>query len=425
MRNNILKWFDVYFRPQMFLMLILGFSSGMPLALSGSTLAAWLVGDGIEITYIGLFALIGIPYALKFLWSPIMDRFVPPFLGRRRGWMLITQLATIAAIFILSFLEPATSLFWIAITAVAIAFFSASQDIVLDAYRTERLAEEERGAGSAVWIMGYRMAMLIGGAFALVLSDIRPWGEIYRLMGLLMGVGCLATLLCKEPGVGEREDHRYTPPKSFAEAVVLPLRDLFSRRGIGELAIFITIYKIGDIAAAQMTTPYILKHIGFSNSELGYIYKGFGMVATILGTIIGGALLSRWRLQSALLFFGALQGLSTLAFIILEYTGRDLSALALVIGIENIAGGMGTTAYIALLMALCNTRFTATQYALLSSLMAFSRQITGAPTGYLVNFLGWELFFIFCALLALPSILMLKRFNKWEVVASSPPPSPR
>lgn len=395
----------------MLLLLTLGFSSGMPLALSGATLSAWLVHDGVDIANIGLFALLGIPYALKFIWAPFLDRFVPPFLGRRRGWMIILQLSTIILVLILSDLEPALSLMAVATTTFLLAFFSASLDVVLDAYRTEVLSESERGAGSAVWIMGYRLAIIVGGAFALVLSEAMSWGDIYKLMALLMGIGCVATLCCQEPT--DKNGEKYKPPQNIEEALFLPFRDFLARKGFWEIIIFVTIYKVGDICAAQMTTPYILRHIGFSYSELGYVYKGLGMFATIIGTFIGGALLTRWKLQTALLYFGILQGISTISFIILEYTGRNLAALMLVIGVENITGGMGTAAYIALLMGLCNTRFTATQYALLSSLMALTRHIAGAPTGYIVGFIGWEWFFIFCALLSLPGIVMLRRFNIW------------
>ena len=409
-----LSLFKIYLNQRMFLMLVLGFSSGMPLALTGSTLSAWMVAEGVDLKTIGVFALVGLPYAFKFAWSPLMDRFVPPFFGRRRGWILITQLALILAISLLGFFNPASQPLLTAFLALGIAFFSASQDIVLDAYRTELLPPHERGAGAGVWIMGYRVAILVSGAAALILSDHLPWRLVYVLMGLFMSVGCVATLLAPEPSAAT-SDRRVAPPKTLTEAVVSPFREFFSRPGALEILLFIILYKIGDVAAAQMTTPYILSHIGFSRTELGTIFKGFGMVATIVGTLIGGAFMSHWSMKRSLVVFGILQGISTFVFILLEFTGRELWALALVIGVENFCGGMGTAAYVALMMSLCNTKFTATQYALLSSLMAVSRYITGAPTGYLAASAGWIWFFTICTAAAIPALLLLLRYDRWGV----------
>jgi PAT family beta-lactamase induction signal transducer AmpG len=303
----------------------------------------------------------------------------------------------------------------IATTAVALAFFSASQDIVLDAYRTEYLKPEERGAGAGVWIMGYRIAILVSGAVALILSDYLSWKMVYIIMGLTMSIGCIATLLSPEPLKLNPGIERIEPPKSLNDAIVLPFVEFFKRPGALEILVFIILYKLGDVAASQMTTPYILKYIGFSRTELGAIYKGFGMAATIAGTLVGGAIMTKWTMRMSLFIFGVLQGVSTLIFIILEFTGRQVWALSLVIGVENFSGGMGTAAYTALLMGLCNRKFTATQYALLSSLMAVSRYITGAPTGYLVDAVGWVMFFVICTALALPGLLLLVRYNSWAV----------
>ena len=409
----IFPLFRIYFTKKMLLMLVLGFASGMPLALTSSTLAAWMVTEGVDIKTIGIFSLVGLPYAFKFLWSPLLDRFLPPFLGRRRGWMLITQGALIATIATLGFFSPASQPLIVAFWAVALAFFSASQDIVLDAYRTEYLAPEERGAGAGIWIMGYRLAILVSGALALIMSDHISWRSVYVIMGLVMLVGVAATFLCPDPEAGRPLRHGAAPPQSLQEAVVQPFVEFFKRPGAVEILLFVIIYKLGDVAAAQMTTPYILQHIGFSRTELGTIFKGFGMAATILGGIVGGALMTKWDLRRSLLVFGILQGVSTISFVLLEFTGRQLWALSTVIGIENICGGMGTAAYTALLMGLCNTRFTATQYALLSSLMAVSRYVTGAPTGFLVVAVGWIWFFVICTALAAPGLLLLIRYRKW------------
>lgn len=415
MKNNLPALFKIYLSKKMLIMLVLGFASGIPLALTGSTLSAWMVSEGVDIRTIGLFSLVGLPYAFKFLWSPVMDRFVPPFLGRRRGWMIMTQLVLVFSIAMLGFLNPASQLTMIAFLAVSVAFFSASQDIVLDAYRTEALDAEERGAGAGVWIMGYRIAILISGAAALILSDYLSWRGVYMIMGAAMIIGCVTTLLCPEPSRSAMDGHAIEPPKSLKEAVVSPFVEFLRRPGAIEILLFVVLYKIGDVAAAQMTTPYILKHIGFSRTELGTIFKGFGMVATVTGSLAGGALMARWSLKRSLFVFGVLQGVSTISFILLEFTGRQIWALSLVIGVENFCGGLGTAAYTALLMGLCNTKFTATQYALLSSLMAVSRYVTGAPTGYLADAAGWVPFFTICTLLALPALLLLLRYDRWAV----------
>jgi len=413
MKNNPTTLFRIYLTKKMLLMLVLGFASGMPLALTSSTLAAWMVTAGVDIKTIGIFSLVGLPYAFKFLWSPLLDRYVPPFLGRRRGWMLITQLMLIVTIVTMGFFHPASQPLLVALWAVALAFFSASQDIVLDAYRTEYLAPEERGAGAGIWIMGYRLAILVSGALALIMSDHISWRSVYVIMGLVMSGGVIATFLCPDPAAGRPHRKEAAPPRSLREAVISPFVEFFRRPGAWEILLFVILYKLGDVAAAQMTTPYILQHIGFSRTELGTIFKGFGMAATILGGIIGGALMSKWDLRRSLLLFGILQGVSTISFVLLEFTGRQLWALSLVIGVENICGGMGTAAYTALFMGLCNTRFTATQYALLSSLMAVSRYITGAPTGFLVAAVGWVWFFIICTALAIPGLLLLIRYRNW------------
>ena len=414
-KQNPFSLFKIYLSGKMPLMFVLGFASGLPLALTGSTLSAWMVKEGMDIKTIGLFSLVGLPYAFKFLWSPLMDRFVPPFMGRRRGWMIITQLALIIIISTMGFFNPASTPLLIAAVALSLAFFSASQDIVLDAYRTEYLKPEERGAGVGVWIMGYRIAILISGGLALILSDYVSWKMVYIIMGLFMIIGCIATIVAPEPLKTNPAHEKIEPPKSLYEAAILPFMEFLRRPGAFEVLLFIILYKLGDIAAAQMTTPYILGYIGFSGTELGTVYKGFGMAATIAGALMGGAIMSGWPLKRSLFVFGVFQGISTLIFAILEFTGREIWALAVVIGTENFCGGMGTSAYTAFLMGLCNKKFTATQYALLSSLMAVGRYVTGAPTGYLADSVGWVMFFVICTALALPGLLLLLRYNKWAV----------
>jgi MFS transporter, PAT family, beta-lactamase induction signal transducer AmpG len=415
MIKKLVGLFNIYFNRKMLLMLMLGFSSGMPFSLTGATLSAWMVTEKVDIRVIGIFSLVGLPYALKFLWSPLMDRFVPRFLGRRRGWMFITQIILIVLIAAMGFFNPGSQLLMIATIAVGVAFFSASQDIVLDAYRTEFLKPEERGAGSGIWIMGWRLGFLISSAVALILSDLISWRMVYVLMGVLMTIGCLTTLLAPEPLKTDISGKNIEPPKSLSEAVVFPFVEFFRRKGAIEILLFVILYKFGDVAAFQMATPYILDHIGYSRTELGTIQKGFGMIATIVGGLVGGAIMSTWSLKRSLFIFGVLQGISILLMLLLEYTGPQIWSLCIVIGAENFTGGMGTAAYTALLMGLCNKKFTATQYALLSSLMAASRYITGAPTGFLVAAVGWTPFFVVCTVAAVPGLLLLWRYDKWGI----------
>lgn len=405
----------IYLNRRMLLMLIFGFSSGIPLAVTGTTLAAYLVSNGVGLSTIGLFALTGLPYAGKFLWSPLMDRFSLPFLGRRRGWILATQMALVILIMLLGHFDPRTAPASTAMIAFLIAFFSASQDIALDAYRTEYLQPDERGPGAGVWITGYRLALIVGSAAALILSDHFPWYTVFYLMGLTILPVTIATLLAPDPLTDRMGAYR---PRSLTEAVIMPFSELLARRGAVEILLFVILYKLGDVAAAQMTPPYILHHLSFSRTELGVVLKGFGMVATIVGGLMGGALMHYWSLRRALFIFGLLQGLSTVFFIFLDFTGSKLLVLSFVVAFENFTGGMGTTAYMALLMTLCNTRFTATQYAFLSSLMALSRYIFGAPTGFLVAHTGWPWFYTLCGLAALPALVLLLRFHRWQIEVS-------
>ncbi|HOJ51605.1 MAG TPA: MFS transporter [Syntrophales bacterium] len=402
----------IYLNRRLFLMLILGFSSGLPLTLTGTTLAAWLVSYGVDLPTIGLFALTGLPYAGKFLWSPFMDRLALPFLGRRRGWILILQLALFISISAMGFLNPARLTGLTAFFTITIAFLSASQDIALDAYRTEYLSPEERGPGAAVWITGYRLAILVGGALGLILSDYLPWPKVFFLLAMTLLPCAIAVLLAPNTPADNSFPSQKEP---LTKSLTLPFCDLLARRGAIEVLLFVVLYKIGDVAAAQMTTPYLLGHLTYTRTELGMILKGFGMIATIAGGIVGGCLLNYLTLPRSLFLFGVFQGLSTFTFLFLEFTGRSIWALSLVIGLENFTGGMGTAAYMTLLMSLCNTKFTATQYAFLSSLMAISRYLVGAPTGFLVASVGWIWFFTICTVACIPALILLRRFRRWQI----------
>ncbi len=384
------------------LLLALGFASGLPLALTAGTLQAWLAAENVDIVAIGWFALVGQPYTYKFLWAPFMDRYVPPFLGRRRGWLLITQLALAAAIVFMGTLTPADSTWLLGATALAVAFLSASQDIVFDALRTDWLEREERGAGAAVSVLGYRLAMLVSGAGALILADQwLGWSATYWLMAALMAVGMIATWLVVEP------EPKSPAPRTLDEAVVKPFAEFFSRRGAVALLLLVVLYKLGDAFAGNLTTTFLLRGPGFSLTEVGAFNKGFGLAATIIGALAGGALMAKMRLYRALMLFGALQAITNLGFMLLAGAGKSYPLMVAVVGMENLCGGMGTAAYVALLMALCDRRFSATQYALLSALSAVGRVYVGPAAGYLVAGFGWELFFLFTFLIALPGLALL------------------
>ena len=391
--------------------LLLGFSSGLPLALTGATLQAWMTVDGVDLSTIGLFTLVGIPYTWKFLWSPVMDRFVPPFLGRRRGWLLVTQLALVAGIAGMAALSPRTQLGPLAALAVFVAFASASQDIVVDAYRTDIAPAEERGLAGALSVVGYRIAMLVSGALALVLVagsswiEALGWPRTYVTMAALMGVGIAATFWAREPRSS------VPAPRTLREAVVEPLHEFFSRPGAGWLLLLLVLYKLGDAFAGSLTTAFLLRGAGFSLEEVGYVNKAMGLGATIVGVLLGGTLMVRLGLFRSLMAFGVLQAVSNLAFMALAASGRSYPLMVFAVGFENLAGGMGTAAFVALLMALCDHRYTATQYALLSALATFGRVYVGPAAGYATDphdlALPWSTFFLLTFIIALPGLALL------------------
>ena len=401
------QWLEVYRNRRVLMLLGLGFSSGLPLALTGATLQAWMASEQVDLRVIGIFSLVGLPYTLKMLWAPLMDRYSLPWLGRRRGWILLTQLGLAAAIGLLGLSAPASRPLNVALLAVCVAFLSASQDIVIDAYRTDLLPERERGAGAATSVLGYRLAMLVSGAFAMILSDQLPWRLVYTIMAALMAAGALVTLAAPEPAEPIRA------PQSLQAAVWEPLRSYFERTGAVEMLIFIMVYKLGDAVAGAMTTPFLLD-LGFSRTDVGTVNKAFGLISTIVGTLAGGSIIARIGMNRSLWLFAFLQAVSNLAFTALALLGRNYPAMIAAIGIENLCGGMGTAAFITFLMSLCDKRFTATQYALLSSLMAVTRVLAGAPTGYLVSSLGWAWFYSVSVVGAVPGILLLPRFAPWN-----------
>jgi PAT family beta-lactamase induction signal transducer AmpG len=391
--------------------LFLAFSSGLPLALTSGTLQAWMTVEGIDLSTIGIFTLVGLPYTWKFLWSPAMDRFVPAFLGRRRGWLLVTQVALAAAIAAMAMLSPREDLALLACFAVFVAFASASQDIAFDAYRTDSTPREERGIAGALTVVGYRIAMLVSGALALVLVagsawiGALGWRNTYLVMAGLMAIGLVATLMAREPPPVA------PPPRTLREAFVAPLKEFFSREGAVWFLLLLILYKLGDAFAGSLTTAFLLRGAGFSLEDVGYVNKGMGLAATIVGALFGGALMVRLGLYRALMAFGILQAVSNLTFMWLAAAGKSYPLMILAVGFENLSGGMGTAAFIALLMALCDHRFTATQYALLSALASFGRVYVGPAAGFATDpkYLGlsWPTFFLLTFVVALPGLLLL------------------
>jgi len=383
----------------------LGFLSGLPLALTAGTLQAWLTVEGVDLKTIGIFTLVGLPYTLKFLWAPVIDRLVPPWLGRRRGWMVLTQLCVALGVVLMALTSPRHHPELLAGFALLVAFLAASLDIVFDAYRTETLEAQERGFGAAVWVNGYRVALLVAGAGALVIADLVGWQATYLLLAGLMVLGTAFIFLSPEPG------RVAAAPTTMGEAIGAPLAEFFSRpHAVGLLAV-IVLYKLGDAFASSLQTAFLIGGVGFTAAEVGYV-KGIGILATLLGALFGGLLMARTGLVQSLLFFGLLQALSNLGFVVLAWAGKSAALLAAVVMIENITGGMGTAAFVALVMSLCDPRYTATQFALLSSLEALGRVFAGRPSADVVAAVGWGQFFVLTFVVALPGLWAVWRMRE-------------
>ena len=443
-------------------MLLLGFASGLPLALSAGTLQAWLTVEGLDIRTIGFFALAGLPYTFKFAWAPLADRFEPPLLGRRRSWLVVTQLGLAVLCFVMAALDPKASVAAVGACAVAIAFLSASQDIVFDAYRTDLLHENERGAGAAVSVLGYRLAMLVSGGLALILADQwLGWPGMFRAMAALCALMAAITLWAPATpptaplrsdvrrelvgfvamiaaGVGTFWLLRQLPWQLLgtgrfvslgADTLMLlaacfaalqaarragfpsflaPWDAFFSRERAAALLAMIVLYKLGDAFAGSLSTTFLIRGAGFTATEVGAVNKVLGLVATIVGALVGGAWLAKRPLYGSLMLFGLLQAVSNFGYWLISVLPKDYLLMAAAIGFENLCGGMGTAAFVAFLMALTDRRFSAAQYALLSALSAVGRVYVGPASGVMVEAFGWPTFFVFTVGAALPGLVLLR-----------------
>lgn len=400
----------VFTQKKMAAILFLGFASGMPLFLTSRTLQAWMTLEEVDLTTIGLFSLVTLPYSFKFLWSPLLDRYVPPFLGRRRGWLVITQVALVLTIAAMAFHDPRLSLELLALNAVLIAFFSASQDIVFNAYQVDALDEREMGAGAAIGVLGYRIALLVTGSLALVLADQMPWPTVYLLMAAFMAIGIAASFWAPEPVLSA------APPQSLREAVVDPFVDFFRRTGLlwgVVILLFIVFYQLPDRFAQNMVTPFLLQ-TGFTQTDIGAIQGGIGLVTTIVGVLVGGAVIAAIGINKSVWIFAALQILSNLAYYWISLIGANRPALIVAIIIENLAGGMVTAVFVALLMSMCSRRFSATQFALLSSLMSAARDFIVAPAGAVAETTGWPTFFLLTLATGVPALILLPLVTPWR-----------
>ena len=437
---------EVYRDRRVLSLLFLGFSSGLPFGVLADPLSAWLVDEGVSKTTIGLFALVSLPYAVKFLWAPLMDKLaVPvftPLFGRRRGWVLFTQILLLAAIFGMGLTQPGIDPWWTAAFALAVAFSSASQDIVVDAYRIEILAEDKLAAGAATAVFGWRLGQVGTAAAGLIFADLFPWQLVFFAMAGLVGVGIIAILINPEPKVEitpeaeQREqavedflDRKQHLPTKLAAvlawlygAVVCPFVDFMTRRDWVPIVLFILLYKYGDAILSVMKTPFFLE-IGFTKTEIAAVAKVFGFNAIIAGGILGGVVLARFGILRGLLVCGVLMAASNLVFVVQAWAGPDVRMLAVTIAVENITTGMGTTAFVAYLSSLCNVAYTATQYALLSSFMAFSRIIMSSGSGWLADHVDWVTFFLITTVAAVPGLVllvwMIRRFPPEDILGNT------
>ncbi len=404
------SWRDILVNPRLFTCVFTGFTSGMPLFLILHLVPAWLRLEGVDLATIGLFSLAGMPYVWKFLWAPAMDRYVPPFLGRRRGWMLMTQVALLVSIGVLGMLEPAASMTLVASLVTLIAFFSATQDIALDAFRREILPDSELGIGNAVHVSAYRVSVLVPGSLSLVLAGILPWETVFWITAAFMGVGMVMTLVVREP------DSEIPAPAGLRRTILDPFADYLGRRGWRNLLLilsFMVLYKLGDNMATALSTPFYLD-LGFDTTEIGLVAKHAALWPSIFGGLLGGLIMVKTGINRALWLFGVVQLVSILGFAVLASQGPLLWLLALVIAFEYLGVGLGTAAFLAFMFRETNKAFAASQIALLTALAALPRTFANASTGFIVESVGWVDFFLLCTLMAVPGMLLLYWVAPWS-----------
>jgi MFS transporter, PAT family, beta-lactamase induction signal transducer AmpG len=402
-------WQMLYSR-QMAICIGTGFASGLPLYFLIQLVPAWLRSEQVDLKAIGFFALIQLPYTWKFVWAPFMDRFAPP-LGRRRGWMLITQLGLLACLPFFGGLDPITQIHTVAALAAMVAFLSASLDIALDAYRREILSEQELGIGNSIHVNAYRIAGLVPGSLSLILADHLPWSSVFGITALFVLPGMLMTIFISEPQNSTRQ------PRNLRQAVVEPFAEFFGRHGLKSallILLFLVLYKLGDSLATALATPFYLD-MGFSKTEIGLVAKNAGLWPAVIGGLLGGIWMIRLGINRALWLFGVVQVVSILGFAALAIVGHELWLLALAISFEALGVGLGTAAFTAYIARTTHPAYTATQFALFTSLAALPRTVVNAFAGVMVETLGgWLPFFILCTALALPGMLLLLWVAPWR-----------
>lgn len=399
---------------RMLICVFTGFTSGLPLYVLIQLVPGWLRVEGVGLAEIGFFALIGFPYTWKFLWSPVMDRFTLPFLGHRRGWMLVTQLALLISIGALGFIKPDLSLWSVAYLAAAIAFFSASQDIVLDAYRRELLPDVELGLGNSIHVQAYRLSGLVPGSLALILADYIPWHTVFMVVALFMGVGLILTLVIQEAIANP------SPPRTMRDAIIEPFREFLGRKGLQDAALilaFLFLYKLGDNMATALQTPFYVD-VGFSLTQIGSIAKFSSLFSAIIGGLAGGVMMIRLGINRALWIFGVVQVVSILGFALLSEVGDNPWMLGVAVSLEYLGVGLGTAAFTAFIAQNTNPVFAATQFALFTALTSVPRTLANAVTGIIVEQTGWTTFFLLCTALAVPGMLLLFKVAPWNEVDS-------
>jgi len=395
------KFTHIFLSRRMLVVLLLGFVSGLPLALTATTLQAWFTVANVNIMAIGVLTLVGQPYVYKFMWAPALDRYTLPILGRRRGWILSMQFCLAVALVWMAFMRPEVNPWGLAALALLVAVFSATQDIAIDAYRTDLLKTDERGLGSAMATAGYRVAMLVSGGLAMIVAARIGWRSMYLMMAGLMF--CLMLVTWMAPPT----EQKVVPPRTLARAVIAPFFEFITRRHAWVILAFIVLYKLSDAFALSLGTTFLIRGIGFSLMDVGAIYKFVGLIATLLGAFVGGFWMTRLSLFWALFYFGVVQGVSNLLFMALAMVGKSYSLMVTTIFLESFCGGLGTVAFIALLMSLCDSRFTATQFALFSAFSAVGRVFVGPFAALVEVHFGWVYFFMLSVVLMFPGLLLL------------------